>query len=33
MAKDDFWISDKLTDVDTPAVHRLLSTTYLGKIS
>ena len=25
---DDFWISDESADADTPAVHRLLSTTY-----
>ena len=26
--KDNFWLSDELTDVDPSAVHRLLSTTY-----
>ena len=26
--KDNFWLSDELTDVDTAAVNRLLSSTY-----
>src|SRR4051812_18063511 len=26
--KDNFWISDELADVDIPAVHLLLSSTY-----
>jgi GNAT superfamily N-acetyltransferase len=27
-SKDEFWISDQRSDVDVPAVHKLLSVTY-----
>ncbi len=29
--KEDFWISDDISDVDLSAVHQLLSTTYWAK--